>query len=234
MNAPMKPDIAAATALGHDPRPKSAVSTMTGVVGLAGLIAWTAVARAFGMDGPARGAGRPRSPARCRCWLWSILVDKVHRNPTTGHRLGQAAAAAPGDARHQHRQDRRPVGHLGGDRRALLHRPLVLGRAPISSPCRCSAVGDRADARPFDSLCPLARPAPGRAARRRLAFRPDADRPARAGRPRRELHDFFRAWAVKGFFLAFMISIVPGNWADTIRAESELDRRRARSISPAG
>jgi protein-S-isoprenylcysteine O-methyltransferase Ste14 len=31
------------------------------------------------------------------------------------------------------------------------------------------------------------------------------------------VYDFLRAWAVKGFFLAFMISIVPGNWTDTIR-----------------
>ena len=44
------------------------------------------------------------------------------------------------------------------------------------------------------------------------------------GRPERadqaELHHFFRAWAVKGFFLAFMISIVPGNWWQTIVAGS--------------
>ena len=35
----------------YDPRPKSAVSGMTGVVGLAGLFAWAAVARAYGMAG---------------------------------------------------------------------------------------------------------------------------------------------------------------------------------------
>ena len=37
---------------------------------------------------------------------------------------------------------------------------------------------------------------------------------------REQLYDFFRAWAVKGFFLAFMISIVPGNWAMAVGAES--------------
>jgi protein-S-isoprenylcysteine O-methyltransferase Ste14 len=37
------------------------------------------------------------------------------------------------------------------------------------------------------------------------------------GLDRELLYDFFRAWAVKGFFLAFMISIVPGNWTDTVR-----------------
>src|SRR5688572_24911736 len=30
------------------------------------------------------------------------------------------------------------------------------------------------------------------------------------------LYDFFRAWAVKGFFLAFMLAIVPGNWEKAI------------------
>ena len=45
------------------------------------------------------------------------------------------------------------------------------------------------------------------------------------GRPdladRAELHHFFRAWAVKGFFLAFMLSIVPGNWGYTIGTASQ-------------
>ncbi|THD37291.1 MAG: DUF1295 domain-containing protein [Sphingomonas sp.] len=66
-----------------DPRPKSAVSTATGLVGLAGLLSWVAVARWFGMDGPyaalvnVAAAGVPMV-------LWSVLVDKVHRNPSTG------------------------------------------------------------------------------------------------------------------------------------------------------
>jgi protein-S-isoprenylcysteine O-methyltransferase Ste14 len=35
------------------------------------------------------------------------------------------------------------------------------------------------------------------------------------------LADHFRAWTVKGFFLAFMISIVPGNYAEFIRTPLE-------------
>src|SRR3546814_12353537 len=35
---------------------------------------------------------------------------------------------------------------------------------------------------------------------------------------RKLLYDFFRSWAVKGFFLAFMISIVPGNWRNVVSA----------------
>jgi protein-S-isoprenylcysteine O-methyltransferase Ste14 len=37
---------------------------------------------------------------------------------------------------------------------------------------------------------------------------------------REMLWDYLRSWAVKGFFLAFMISIVPGNWAQMVSAEA--------------
>ena len=79
MNAPVKLE----PALVHDPRPQSAVSTMVGLAGLVGLAAWTIVARAFGMEGPYASlvallaCGGPMV-------AWSLLVDKVHRNPTTG------------------------------------------------------------------------------------------------------------------------------------------------------
>ncbi len=81
MNAPLKSDLKIDRAFTSDPRPKSAVSGMTGVVGLAGLIAWTAIARTFGMDGPYAAlvgllaCGVPMV-------AWALLVDKVHRNPT--------------------------------------------------------------------------------------------------------------------------------------------------------
>ena len=35
-----------------DPRPRAAVSSMVGIVGLAGLFAWVAVARMFEYSGP--------------------------------------------------------------------------------------------------------------------------------------------------------------------------------------
>jgi protein-S-isoprenylcysteine O-methyltransferase Ste14 len=38
---------------------------------------------------------------------------------------------------------------------------------------------------------------------------------------REALKEFFRSWAIKGFFLAFMISIVPGNWGNVMLAPSE-------------
>lgn len=64
-------------------RPKSAVSTGVGLAGLAGLLTWFAIARAFGMSGPFSAltnlvaCGLPMV-------LWSIFVDKVHRSPSTG------------------------------------------------------------------------------------------------------------------------------------------------------
>lgn len=76
-------DPSLAAAARADPRPASAVSTGTGLVGLAGMLAWTGIARWFGMDGPyaalvnVAAAGIPMA-------LWSVLVCKVHRNPSTG------------------------------------------------------------------------------------------------------------------------------------------------------
>jgi protein-S-isoprenylcysteine O-methyltransferase Ste14 len=43
----------------------------------------------------------------------------------------------------------------------------------------------------------------------------------REGVDREIVYDFLRAWAVKGFFLAFMLSIVPPNWTDVIRAPAD-------------
>jgi protein-S-isoprenylcysteine O-methyltransferase Ste14 len=66
-----------------DPRPRSAVSSGVGVAGLVGLGVWMIVARQFQMYGPfsavtaAFAAGIPMV-------LWSLFVDRVHRNPTTG------------------------------------------------------------------------------------------------------------------------------------------------------
>ena len=81
----MAPDLssAAPVAAAADRRPASAVSTSVGLAGLGGLLAWIGIARAFGMDGPYAAL-----VAVAACGLpmvaWSLLVDKVHRAPTTG------------------------------------------------------------------------------------------------------------------------------------------------------
>ncbi len=64
-------------------RPKSAVSHGVGLAGLAGLFAFYFAAREFGWVGPwaamacVVACGIPMV-------LWSVFVDRVHRNPTTG------------------------------------------------------------------------------------------------------------------------------------------------------
>ena len=83
MNAPLASTLEIDPAYRADPRPKSAVSTMTGIAGLAGLFAWVAAARTWGMEGPLAAL-----VALLACGvpmvLWSLLVDKVHRRPSTG------------------------------------------------------------------------------------------------------------------------------------------------------
>jgi hypothetical protein len=66
-----------------DPRPRSAVSSGVGFAGLAGMIAWIVAARTYGLDGPYSALVNVAA-ASLPMILWSLLVDKVHRNPTTG------------------------------------------------------------------------------------------------------------------------------------------------------
>ncbi len=68
---------------GSDERPASAVSTGAGMAGLTGVLAWIGVARWWGMDGPYAAlvtllaCGVPMV-------LWSLAVDGVHRRTSTG------------------------------------------------------------------------------------------------------------------------------------------------------
>ncbi|MEH3045671.1 methyltransferase family protein [Sphingomonas adhaesiva] len=76
-------DPALATAARVPLRPASAVSHGVGLAGLAGLVAWLVVTIHYRMDGPyaalvgVAACGVPMV-------LWSLLVDRVHRNPSTG------------------------------------------------------------------------------------------------------------------------------------------------------
>ena len=80
-----------------DPRPRSDVSAMVGWVGLAGLAAWVAFARSYpefadwaDLPGPREVMSGPHAAlaalfaAALPMALWSLFVDKVHRNPSTG------------------------------------------------------------------------------------------------------------------------------------------------------
>src|SRR5687768_15131310 len=79
----MNAEVKIAPELRHDPRPRSAVSTGVGLAGLAGLFAWVAAARSLGLSGET-GALLALLACGVPMVLWSVLVDKVHRSPTTG------------------------------------------------------------------------------------------------------------------------------------------------------
>ncbi|UZK68674.1 DUF1295 domain-containing protein [Sphingomonas sp. S1-29] len=66
-----------------DPRPASAVSAGTGIAGLVGMALWLGFARWRGLDGP-YGALVNLLACGVPMILWSLLVDKVHRNASTG------------------------------------------------------------------------------------------------------------------------------------------------------
>ena len=159
--------------------------------------------------------------------LWSLLVDKVHRNPIDRHRLGRAAAAA---RRRSLDISLAKIAGLWGiwaiDRRRSIASAAGIGTGAYLFSMQVLGFGvvpmlvlsvpyvlwlDRRLIEPRDGAWHFGQLLIGR---------------RRAASTASMLHDFFRAWAVKGFFLAFMISIVPGNWAETITRRLELDRRQ--------
>ena len=214
----MNAEVRIAPELRQEERPRSAVSSGVGLAGMAGLIAWTCVSRAYGFSGP--------NAALCSVLacgvpmiLWSLLVDKVHRSPTTGidwdsppRSLREsldvsivklaglwATWAAIGflywvarwywDGNYLFSM--KVFGYSAG--------PLLLLSIPYI------AWLDRRLREPRDGAWHFGQLVIGRTA---LA---DRDR----------IHEHLRAWTVKAFFLAFMIAIVPGNWAETINPSSD-------------
>jgi protein-S-isoprenylcysteine O-methyltransferase Ste14 len=218
MNAETRiaPELRAAPQL--DPRPRSAVSSGVGLAGLAGLLVWAAAARAFQMAGPLSALC-----AMLACGvpmlIWSIFVDKVHRNPTTGIDWASPPRSL------SEISDVSLVKIVGlwsiwaviGSIYCVarwywdggyLFAMYVLGAASI--PMLVLSIPyvlwlDRRLKEPRDGAWHFGNLIVGRA---HLVDWPT-------------VHEYWRTWAIKGFFTAFMIAIVPGNWANTISAESE-------------
>jgi protein-S-isoprenylcysteine O-methyltransferase Ste14 len=192
------------------PLPRSAVGHGVGLAGLAGLVAWTMIAWHYGMDGPYAGLA-----AVLACGLpmvlWSVLVDHVHRNPSTGidwvmrpralkdvldislvkivglWATWGAIAVAYCLARWYWEGSYRLVMELLG-----AAAPWLLG---LSIPYILWL--DRRLVQPRDAAYAFGQWIVGGA----------------VGKPdRAEIANHLRAWAVKGFFLAFMLSIVPANF----------------------
>lgn len=203
----------AAAAGADDPCPKSAVSHGCGVAGLVGLIAWVLVARHYGFSGPnaalvcVAATGLPMV-------LWSLLVDKVHRRASTG-----IDWSAP-----------RPV-------REVIDTSMIkltglwatwAGIAAIYGVARWYWEGQYLfSMQVFTAVAPilffasipyviwldryLVEPRDG-------AWHMGAMIAGQSGWEGEQIRHHMRAWAVKGFFLAFMVSIVPGGYADIIGA----------------
>ncbi|MDX3899060.1 MAG: isoprenylcysteine carboxylmethyltransferase family protein [Sphingobium sp.] len=197
-----------------DPCPKSAVGHGVGLAGIAGLGLWTLVARHHAMDGPNAGFA-----AVVACALpmvaWSLLVDRVHRNPSTGIDWdGQPRAV-----RQVLDISLVKIAGLWATWLAIAlfyclarwywqgnyHYAMTLfawaapGLLLLSVPYVIWL--DRRLVEPRDAAHAFGQWVIGGAAG-------EADRALVAHHA--------RAWAVKGFFLAFMLSIVPGNFASVI------------------
>jgi protein-S-isoprenylcysteine O-methyltransferase Ste14 len=200
-----------------DPKPRSAVSHGVGVAGLVGMFAWFFTARHFGMDGSWSALA---NVAACGVpmVLWSLFVDKVHRNPTTGIDWD------------------RPLPPLRDTLDISLTKLAGLWAtwgliAVLYMMGRWYWRGNYLFAMElFEAAAPLllvlsipyviwldrrlVDPKDGAHALGSWLIGSDRnDLPA--------IYSHLRSWAVKGFFLAFMISIVPPNFGDAIRVSTQ-------------
>ncbi len=193
-------------------RPRSAVSTGVGLAGLAGLFGWFAIARLYGMDGP-HSALMSVVWAGVAMVLWSILVDKVHRNPSTG--IDWNAVPRPLDVAMETARVKifalwvtwAIIAGVYGVLRyywvgqyAFAMKVLGVSIVPLVLLSIPYVVWlDRRLTEPRDATWHFGR---------WLIGADDADMPM--------VWRHCRAWAVKGFYCAFMLSIVPGNFSGLI------------------
>ncbi len=211
-------------------RPVSAVSGMVGVCGLIGLFLWIAIARNFGDI--AASLGFPGLPALADgpysalialvfCGapmvLWSLLVDKVHKRTTTGL-----------DWTHK-----KPVSEVI-DYSIVKIAGLWMTWgiiAAIYALCRWYWVGAYTfsmDMFEFAAIPLVIISVPYVIWIDRYMVNPrdgawhfGAMLSGLDGWDKDEIFHHLRAWAVKGFFLAFMISIVPGGFGEVVRMDIE-------------
>ena len=198
---------------------KSAVSAVVGWCGLAGLLLWTACAWAYKMDGP-YAAMTAVLACGAPMLVCSILYDRVHRRPSTGIDWEQPL---------------RPLSKtldislvkLAGlwTTWVLIAVLYCIGRWYWRGQY-LFAMETMAWATPAALLLSipyvvwidrrLVEPRDGAYAFGQMVLN--------LGAPDRDaLYEHVRSWGVKGFFTAFMISIVPGNFADVVRpAASEI------------
>lgn len=212
--AAASPSVATMPAAAPAARPRSAVSHGVGLAGMVGLIGWFLVAHHYGMDGPDAAIA---STVACGIpmVLWSLFVDKVHRNPSTG--IDWAKRDAPADIRTISLVKLTGLWATWG-LIALIYGVMrfywsgqyqfsMLVFSRIAIPLFLLSIPyvfwlDRKLVEPRDGAYAFGRWLLGQS--------------PEGGEDYRAIWAHLRAWAVKGFFLAFMISIVPGNFIDLV------------------
>ena len=195
------------------PRPASAVSTGSGLVGLCGLFSWMAFAKYNGMDGTwsalanVLACGLPMV-------LWSVFVDKVYKNPTTGIDWST----------------KRPLKEILDTSLTKLAGLWAIWGIIAAAYCifRFYWRGDYLFAMEMmEAVAPyllalsipyvmwldrhLKQPRDG-------SWHFGALILGIGGHDKTLVAHHLRAWAVKGFFCAFMLSIVPGGFGEVVRA----------------
>jgi protein-S-isoprenylcysteine O-methyltransferase Ste14 len=223
------------------PRPRSAVSNGVGLAGLFGLSAWMIFALTFPSN-PIRfwvadWMGKPEiaqgmvlngpyaALMNVLCCgipmvLWSVFVDKVHRNPTTGIDWDSAPAQGRADV---------SITKLAGlwATWAGIAALYCIFRFYWRGNYQFSMEMFGAAALPLFILSipyvfwldrRLKQPKDG-------AWHLGAYLMGENGWDKEAIYIHLRAWAVKGFFLAFMIGIVPGGYRDVLSADFDLIQR---------
>ena len=211
-----------------DPRPASDVSAAVGLVGVAGLLAWVALCRAwpaiadtFALPGPRAVLDGPYAAlcgvvaAGLPMALWSVLVGRVHRRASTGidwHRPRPLSAVLDVS-----------LTKLAGlwATWALIGFLYCVARWYWSEPYLFAMEVLGAAAVPLFVLSipyvlwldrVLVEPRDG-------AWHFGAMLIGREAWSRPEVARHLRAWAVKGFFTAFMVSILPGLFGEIVRTD---------------
>ena len=202
-------------------RPPSAVGGATGAIGLAGLVAWIAVACGAGMDGPYAALV---GVAACALPMlgWAVLVDRVHRRVSTG--LDWARARPWRDALATGAVKLVGLWATWAVIAAVyaterFYWDWGAGGYPFAMWCLGWALPvlvvvsvpyvlwlDRYAVAPRDGAYAFGRWL--------LSLDEPIDRAA--------LHDHWRSWAVKGFFVAFMLAVVPPGFGAMVREWRDL------------
>ncbi len=207
-------DAAMSARIDADPRPPSAVSHGVGIAGLVGLMAWLIVAEWVRMDGPYAAL-----IGLVACALpmvgWSLLVDKVHRNPTTG--IDWAAARPWADTRDVSLTKLAGLFVTWGGIAVIYGVGRFYWEGNFAFAMWCFGWGMpivAVIAVPYVLWLDryLVEPRDG-------AWHLGAWLTGQGGVEHAAIYGHLRSWAVKAFFLAFMLAVVPGNYGGFVRTD---------------